>query len=88
MKNKEIYNIWKERKSNITVQPDFTDRLMSQINKIEQKKWKHFFTVDKFNRISSYPLAKVGLIATSVIIGLFRITLVLHMFLGSITIGD
>jgi len=55
---------------------------MSQINKIEQKKWKHLFAVDKFNRISSYPFAKVGLIAASVIIGFFRIMLVLHMILS------
>jgi len=38
MNNEDIYNAWKEQKSNMQISPDFTSQVMGEIDKIKQKK--------------------------------------------------
>ena len=83
MNPEEIYRKWKKKRTDITIPPDFTDQVMKHINKLEQEKGKLLFNAEILLAcISSCRLAKIGLIAASIAIGLFRTALVLLVFLG------
>jgi len=45
MKNKEIYDTWKERKSQIDLREDFADEVMNQIYQYEHDKGKPLFEI-------------------------------------------
>ena len=83
MNPEEIYRKWKEKKTDITPPPDFTNQIMMHIKKLEQKKAKQLFDTFRLLRwLTSHPLAKVGLIATGAIIGFIRFLLTIRVVLG------
>ena len=84
MKRQEVYNAWKERKSQIEISENFTDEVMNQVYQHAQKKRKPMFDVDRLiERISAHPLAQAGLIAAGAVAGFVRVAFVVCVFLGS-----
>ncbi len=84
MKCQEVYNAWKERKSQIEIAEDFTDEVMNQVYQHAQKKRKPMFDIRQLvELISAHPLAKAGLIAAGAVAGFVRVTFVVCVFLGS-----
>ncbi len=82
MKTEEIYNIWKERKSQIEVGKGFSDKVMNQICQYEQNKRKSLFDVQSLIELmSAHTLAKAGLILTGGVVGFIRLVFVVTMVL-------
>ncbi len=82
MKTEEIYNTWKEQKSQIEVGKGFSDKVMNQIRRYEQKKRKSLFNVHSFIELmSAHTLAKAGLILTGGVVGFIRVVFVVTMVL-------
>lgn len=84
MKSEEVYNAWKERKSQIEIAENFTDKVMNQVYQHAQKKRKSMVDMRQLAElISAYPLAKAGLVAVGVVAGFVRVAFVVCVFLGS-----
>jgi hypothetical protein len=84
MKSEEVYDTWKEEKSQIDIRQDFADKVMNQVYQYAQKKRKLLFDVQWLvELISAHPLAKAGLVATGAVTGLVRVAFVVCMFLSS-----
>ncbi|GAG26805.1 unnamed protein product [marine sediment metagenome] len=82
MKTEEIYNTWKEQKSQIEVGKGFSDKVMSQIHQYEQNKRKSLFDVQSLIELmSAHTLAKAGLILTGGVVGFIRVVLMFRMVL-------
>ncbi len=83
MKTEELYNTWKEQKSQIEVGKGFSDKVMKQICQYEQNKRKSFFDVQSLIELmSAHTLAKAGLILTGGVVGFIRLALMFRMVLG------
>jgi hypothetical protein len=84
MKSEEVYDTWKEEKSQIDIREDFADGVMNQVYQYAQKKRKLLFDVQWLvELISDHPLAKAGLIAAGAIAGFIRMAFTVYMFLGT-----
>ena len=84
MKSEEVYDTWKEEKSQIDIRQDFADEVMNQVYQYAQKKRKALFDLQwRIDLISAHPLAKAGLIAAGAIAGFVRVAFVVCMFLSS-----
>jgi len=82
MKTEEIYNTWKEQKSQIEVDKGFSDKVMNQICQYEQNKRKSLFDVQSLIELmSAHTLAKAGLILTGGVVGFIRVVFVVTMVL-------
>jgi len=82
MKNKEIYDTWKERKSQIDLREDFADEVMNQIYQYEHDKGKPLFDVQRLiDLISAHRFVKAGVVTASIVAGLARIMFVVYNFL-------
>ena len=82
MDTEKFYNLWKDKKSHLKVNEDFSDTIMKRINRYEQKKRKSLFDMYKIiNFISIQPLAKVALFAAGAIAGFVRLIFVVRMVL-------
>ena len=82
MKTEEIYNTWKEQKSQIEVDKGFSDKVMNQICQYEQNKRKSLFDVQSLIELmSAHALAKAGLILTGGVVGFIRVVFVVTMVL-------
>lgn len=82
MKTEEIYNTWKEQKSQIEVGKGFSDKVMTQICQYEQNKRKSLFDVQSLIELmSAHTLAKAGLILTGGVVGFIRVILMISMVL-------
>lgn len=83
MKTEEIYNAWKEQKSQIDVDKGFSEKVMSRIYQHEREKRQPSFDGHRLiELISTRPLGKAAVVAAGVVIGLVRITFVIYAFLG------
>ncbi len=83
MKSEEIYNAWKERKSQIEVRENFADELMNQIYRYEQKKSKPLLDgLRLIELISAYRFAKAAVVTAGAVAGFVRIMFVVYAFLG------
>ena len=83
MKSEEIYNAWKERKSQIDVRENFSDELMNQIYRYEQKKRKPLFDGPRLiELISAHRFVKAGVVTAGVATGFVRIMFVVYTFLA------
>jgi hypothetical protein len=83
MKTEEIYNKWKEQKSQIDVDKGFSEKVMGRIYQYERVRRKPLFEGHRLiELISTRPLGKVAVVATGVVIGFVRITFVVYAFLG------
>jgi len=86
MKSEEIYNAWKEQKSQIEVSSAFSGRVMNQIYQYEQAKRKPLFDMQRLvDIISAHTLAKAGLVAAGAAMGLVRL---MFMILVILSRGD
>ncbi len=84
MKSEEIYNAWKEQKSQVEIEKNFTDKVMNQVYIYEQNRRKPLFDVQRFfELISAHPLVKAGMIAAGVIAGFIRMAFTVYVFLGT-----
>ncbi|MHC4691180.1 MAG: hypothetical protein ACYS67_00465 [Planctomycetota bacterium] len=82
MKTEEIYNAWKEQKSQIEVGKGFSDKVMTQICQYEQKKHKSLFDMQSLvELISAHMLAKAGLILAGGVVGFIRVIFMISMVL-------
>ena len=82
MNNKDIYNAWKEKKHQVEISESFTDSVMNQIRRYEQKKRKSLFDVQSLIELmSTHTLAKIGLILTGGVVGFIRVVFVVTMVL-------
>ena len=83
MKSEEIYNAWKERKSQIDIRVNFADEVMNQIYRYEQKKRKPLFDGHRvIELISAHRFAKAGVVTAGAVAGLVRIMFVVYAFLA------
>ena len=83
MKADEIYNAWKEQKSQIDVDKDFSGKIIKRIHQYERQKRTLLFDGHRLiELISTRPLGKVAVVAAGVVIGFVRITFVIYAFLG------
>ena len=83
MKSEEIYNTWKERKSQIDLRENFADEVMNQIYQYERDKGRSLFDVQRLiELISAHRFVKAGVVTASVVAGLARIMFVVYNFLA------
>jgi len=83
MKSEEIYNAWKERKSQIDIRENFADELMNQIYQYESEKRKPLFDGHRLiELISTRPLSKAAVVTAGAVTGLVRIMFVVYAFLA------
>ena len=83
MKSEDIYNTWKERKSQIDLRDNFADEVMNQIFQYERDKRRPLFDVQRLiELISAHRFAKAGVVTASVVAGLARIMFVVYNFLA------
>ena len=84
MKENEVYESWKQAKSQIDVSGSFTGEVMDQINAWEQSRNFRWFNVARFiELISFHPLAKTGLVAVGAITGIVRLIIMIHAILSN-----
>ncbi len=84
MKSEEIYNAWKEQKSQVDIDQNFPDNVMNQIYTYEQAKGKPLFDVQWFvELISASPLAKTAMVAAGALAGLIRAAFMLYAAFGT-----
>ena len=83
MKSEEIYNAWKERRSQIDIRKNFADEVMSQIYRYERRKRKPLFDVNRLiELISAHRFVKAAVVTTGAVTGLVRIMFVVYAFLA------
>ncbi len=83
MKSEEIYNAWKERKSQIEIRESFADELVNRIYRYERDKRKPLFDGQRLiELISAHRFAKAGVVVAGVVTGLVRIMFVVYAFLA------
>jgi hypothetical protein len=84
MKSDEIYESWRQERRHIEVSQNFTDRVMDEVNQLEQNR---NITQLKMNRlielISFHPLAKTGLVAVGAVIGVVRVIIMILAILSN-----
>ena len=83
MNPEEIYNTWKEEKSQIEVSKGFSGKVMSQIYQYEREKRKPLIDGHRLIELmSTRPLGKAAVVAAGLLIGFIRITFVVYAFLA------
>ncbi len=83
MKSEEIYNAWKEQKSQTNIRENFSDELMNRIYRYEQKKSKPLFDGHRLiELISAHRFVKAGVVTAGAVTGLVRIMFVVYAFLA------
>jgi hypothetical protein len=84
MKENEVYESWRQKKRQIDVSQNFTDRVMKRVYQWEQSKKKLPFTMEKLiELISLNPFAKTGLVVVGAVIGIVRIVIMIHAILSN-----
>ena len=83
MKSEEIYNAWKERKSQIDIRENFADELMNRIYQYESEKRKPLFNgIRLIELISAHRFVKAAVVTAGAATGLVRIMFVVYAFLA------
>ena len=83
MRSEEIYDAWKEVRSQVDVSEGFAGKVMGQVYEYEQEKGKAWRSVERFVEfISARPLAAAGLAAGCLVLGLVRLVCALIVALG------
>ena len=83
MKSEEIYDAWKEHKSQIDLRENFADEVMNRIYRYESDKRRSLFDVQRLiELISEHQLVKVAVVTAGAAAGLVRIMLVVYAFLA------
>jgi len=83
MKSEEIYNAWKEHKSQIDLRENFKDEVMNRIYRYEHNKRRPLFEVQRLiELISTHRFAKAAVVTAGAAAGLVRIIFVVYTFLA------
>ncbi len=83
MKSEEIYDSWKESKSQIDIRENFADEVMNRIYRYERDKGRPLFDVQRLiELISAHRFVKAGVVTAGVVTGLVRIMFVVYAFLA------
>jgi len=83
MKSEEIYNNWKEHKSQIDLRESFADEVMNRIHRYEREKKRPLLEVQQLiDLISAHRFAKAAVLTAGAAAGLFRFILVAYAFLA------
>ena len=83
MKSEEIYNAWKERKSQIDIRENFADELMKRIYQYESEERKPVFDGHRLiELISAHRFVKAGVVTAGAVTGFVRIMFVVYAFLA------
>jgi hypothetical protein len=83
MKSEEIYNAWKEHKSQIDLRENFTDEVMNRIYRYERDKRRPFFQAQRLiELISAHRFAKAAIVTAGAATGIVRIVFVVYTFLA------
>ena len=84
MKDHEVYESWKQVKSQIDVRQNFTDRVMNQVYELEQSRKSPLLKTERLiEMISFHPLAKTGLVAVGAAAGIARLMIMIHAILSN-----
>jgi len=84
MKKNEVYESWRQEKSQIDIGQNFTGEVMDQINAWEQSRNFRWFNVARFvELISFHPLAKTGFVAAGAVTGIVRLIIMVHTILSN-----
>jgi hypothetical protein len=83
MKSEEIYNAWKEGKSQIDLRENFPDEVMNRIYRYEHDKGRLLFDVERLiELISAHRFVKAAVVTAGAAAGLVRISFVVYAFLA------
>ncbi len=78
----DLYNAWKEQKSQTVVGENFTGKVINQVYQYEQTKPKPLFDMQRLTEfISTHSLAKAVLIASAAVAGFVRVAFMIHILL-------
>ena len=84
MKDREIYESWKQEKHQIEVSQNFTDQVMNQVYKLEQSRKSPLLKTERLiELISFHPLAKTGLVAAGAVTGIVRLIIMINTILSN-----
>ena len=84
MKDNEVYESWRQAKSQIDVSQNFAGEVMDRINAWERSRNIRWFNPARFvELISFHPLAKTGLVAAGAIAGIVRLIIMIHAILSN-----
>jgi len=84
MKDNEVYESWRQKKRQIDVSQNFTDRAMNQVYQWQQSRKSSPFTIDRLiELISFHPLAKFGLVAAGAVTGIVRLIIIINTILSN-----
>ena len=84
MKDREVYESWKQEKSQIDVSQNFTDQTMNQIYRWEQSRKSPLLKMERLiELISFHPLAKTGLVAAGGVTGIVRLIIMINAILSN-----
>ena len=83
MKSEEIFNAWKEHKSQIDLRENFADEVMNRIYRYERDKATPLFDVQRLiELISAHRFVKAAVVTAGAVTGLARIMFVVYAFLA------
>jgi len=84
MKDNEVYESWKQAKSQIDVSQDFTNCVMNEVYQWEQSRNNSRLKIERLiELISFHPLAKTGLVAAGGVTGIVRLLIMVHTILSN-----
>lgn len=84
MKDHEVYETWKQKKRQIDVSRNFTDRVMNEVYQWEQSRNVYQLKMERLiELISFHPLAKIGLISAAAFTGIVRLIIMINTILSN-----
>jgi len=84
MKDHEVYESWKQAKSQIDISQNFTDEVMNQVYQLERSRNIPQLKMERLiELISFHPLAKTGLVAVGAVTGIVRVIIMIHAILSN-----
>lgn len=84
MKDHKVYESWRQKKSQIDVSQNFTDRVMNQVYRLEQSRNIPQLKMERLiELISFHPLAKTGLVAAGAVTGIVRLIIMINTILSN-----
>jgi len=84
MKDREVYESWRQEKSQIDVSRNFTDHVMNEVHQWEQSRKSPQLKMERLiELISFHPLAKTGLVATGAVTGIVRLIIMIQAILSN-----
>jgi hypothetical protein len=84
MKDRKIYESWRQEKRQIDVSQNFTGRVMNQVYQLEQSRKSPLLKTERLiELISFHPLARTGLMAAGAVTGIVRLIIMIQAILSN-----